>query len=103
MSSNATILLGTALVHVEALNGLRSYAWALIDPGSIISLISESLSKHLKLPRDFTAVPITGAGGVKSTTNGSVSFILSSRLLKNHRYQEKRFDFAKAYFLYTCM
>ncbi|XP_012271144.2 uncharacterized protein LOC105694768 [Orussus abietinus] len=68
------VLLATAIVTVETASGRQMRVKALIDQGSEVSLISESVAQHLQLPRKATCISIVGVGGsegcaVKGSTN----------------------------------
>ena len=58
----STILLGTVLVQVYSENGRSTFARALIDFGSEVTCIAESLVKRLHLHRTQCSIPIFGIG-----------------------------------------
>lgn len=73
------ILLATARVKVDRF-GRYHYARALIDPGSEMSLMSESLAQRLRVPRISTSVAIVGVGGQQSGhARGQVRIHVASR------------------------
>ncbi|XP_071580864.1 uncharacterized protein [Temnothorax nylanderi] len=73
------ILLATARVIVADRYGEPHAARALIDQGSEVSIISESLAQQLRLKRSYSAVSIFGIGGSKSgSTRGKVTVNLTS-------------------------
>ncbi|XP_071057061.1 uncharacterized protein [Onthophagus taurus] len=63
---------------------------ALIDQGSKVSFISESLAQRLRLPRKAVSVPISGVGSQRtSISNGSVTLSLFSRINNNVTFTEE--------------
>ncbi|XP_036142104.1 uncharacterized protein LOC118645339 [Monomorium pharaonis] len=75
----AAVLLATARVRVTDMYGDQHTARALIDPGSELSLISETLSQRLRLPRLPASVSVYGVGGQRTgATRGRVSLEMSS-------------------------
>lgn len=80
-TSGSSVLLATALVHVHDHQGKRQLVRALIDQGSEVSLISDSLVKKLKLSRTPASVTINGVGGTHaSSAKGRTTLKLSSRV-----------------------
>ncbi|XP_071055025.1 uncharacterized protein [Onthophagus taurus] len=76
---HTTVLLATALVRVSSSRDDTIIVRALIDPGSEISFISESLVQRLKLSRRSANVPISGIGSQQTCiSNGVVSVRLYS-------------------------
>ncbi|XP_073952967.1 uncharacterized protein [Choristoneura fumiferana] len=88
------ILLATALIKVQALNGTYYDLRALIDQGSQISLISETAAQRLSLPRQKNNSVVTGVG-IKDnickgqviitakSTDGNYTFITNALVMKN--------------------
>ncbi|XP_018403110.1 PREDICTED: uncharacterized protein LOC108780007, partial [Cyphomyrmex costatus] len=75
------ILLATARLTVADRHGNPHPVRALIDQGSEVSLISEALVQHLRLPRSRAEVTIFGIGGSKSGfTRGKVTLNLISKV-----------------------
>ncbi|XP_071572845.1 uncharacterized protein [Temnothorax nylanderi] len=73
------ILLATARVIVADRHGNPHEVRALIDQGSEVSIVSESLVQRLRLPRSRTRMSIFGIGGSQSgSTRGKVSLSLTS-------------------------
>ncbi|XP_071579354.1 uncharacterized protein [Temnothorax nylanderi] len=73
------ILLATARVIVTDRQGAPYEVRALIDQGSEVSIVSESLVRRLRLPRSRTRMSIFGIGGSQSgSTRGKVSLSLTS-------------------------
>ncbi|XP_011859610.1 PREDICTED: uncharacterized protein LOC105557075 [Vollenhovia emeryi] len=73
------ILLATARVNLADRHGTPHTVRALIDQGSEVSLISESLVQRLRLPRSKSSVSIFGIGGTRTgSSRGKVSLSLSS-------------------------
>ncbi|XP_071582334.1 uncharacterized protein [Temnothorax nylanderi] len=68
------ILLATARVMVADRYGEPHAVRVLVDQGSEVSIISESLAQQLRLKRSYSAVSIFGIGGSKSgSTRGKVT------------------------------
>ncbi|XP_011859524.1 PREDICTED: uncharacterized protein LOC105557010 [Vollenhovia emeryi] len=77
--STKAILLATARVNVADRHGTPHTVRALIDQGSEVSLIAESLVQRLHLPRSRSSVSIIGIGGIRTgSTRGTVTLNLSS-------------------------
>ncbi|XP_070529848.1 uncharacterized protein [Cardiocondyla obscurior] len=73
------VLLATARVFVTDNFGKKQVVRALIDPGSEVSLVSESLMQKLKLPQFLDSTPIFGIGGAINThARGRVIFKIES-------------------------
>ncbi|XP_076294567.1 uncharacterized protein LOC143215872 [Lasioglossum baleicum] len=73
------ILLATALVKVTSHNGDSITARALLDQGSEVSFVKESMCQRLRLPRQHANLPIYGIGaGHHVTTRGASTFTISS-------------------------
>ncbi|XP_071634235.1 uncharacterized protein [Temnothorax longispinosus] len=73
------ILLATARVIIADRHGRPHEVRALIDQGSEVSIVSESLVHRLHLPRSRTRMSIFGIGGSQSgSTRGKVSMSLTS-------------------------
>ncbi|XP_070526958.1 uncharacterized protein [Cardiocondyla obscurior] len=60
------VLLATARIIAMDVHGSPVVTRALIDPGSEISLISESLAQRLRLPRTAASTVVYGVGGRRS-------------------------------------
>ena len=56
------MLLGTAMVAVESPSGRETFARALIDSGSEVTCVAESLVQRLKLHRTQLSILINGFG-----------------------------------------
>ncbi|XP_046145641.1 uncharacterized protein LOC123988926 [Osmia bicornis bicornis] len=67
--TNTGILLSTARIRVHSLQGRTVQARALLDQGSVATLISENLAQILRLPRNKQNTCITGIGGIQSWAN----------------------------------
>ncbi|XP_071056931.1 uncharacterized protein [Onthophagus taurus] len=77
---HAPVLLATALVRIESSRGHSVIVRALIDQGSEVSFITESLVQQLQLPRKPASIPISGIGSQRtSISNGIVTVQLSSQ------------------------
>ncbi|XP_071642232.1 uncharacterized protein [Temnothorax longispinosus] len=74
------ILLATARVTIADRYGDPHEVRVLIDQGSKVSIVSESLVQRLRLPRSRTRVSIFGIGGSQSgSTRGKVSLTIKSK------------------------
>ncbi|XP_024867312.1 uncharacterized protein LOC112451722 [Temnothorax curvispinosus] len=74
------ILLATARVTIADRHGDPHEVRVLIDQGSEVSIVSESLVQRLRLPRSRTRVSIFGIGGSQSgSTRGKVSLTIKSK------------------------
>ncbi|XP_018395706.1 PREDICTED: uncharacterized protein LOC108774166 [Cyphomyrmex costatus] len=77
VSPNSSGLLATARLRLHSPHGRTVTARALIDPGSVVTLITESIVQCLYLPKFKHAVCVTGVGEtqfpVHSATNITVS------------------------------
>ncbi|XP_043474031.1 uncharacterized protein LOC122506102 [Leptopilina heterotoma] len=74
-----SILLATARAKVELEHGQLIYVRILIDQGSEISLVTESLVQMYRIPRRKSCVSIIGAGALPTgRSKGSVSLKLKS-------------------------
>ena len=79
--SSQPVLLATALVSLISPHGHRLTSRALLDQGSELSFIRESLVQALQLPRKTSKIPLLGIGAQKhATTRGVVSITLQHRL-----------------------
>nr|XP_022908092.1 uncharacterized protein LOC111419507 [Onthophagus taurus] len=77
---HAPVLLATALVRIESPRGHSIIVRALIDQGSEVSFITESLVQQLQLQRKSASIPISGIGSQRtSISNGIVTVQLSSQ------------------------
>ena len=90
-TTGAIVLLGTALVKVTSSSGKTLKVRALIDPGSEISCITESLAQQLRSPRSNVAVPIMGVGSKQSYSKGITNVSVSSRNDDKTSYQVQAF------------
>ncbi|XP_070526948.1 uncharacterized protein [Cardiocondyla obscurior] len=79
LSLHVTILLATARIYVKNRYGQEILVRALIDPGSEVSIISESLAQKLRLPRQPATTAIFGIGGTKSgQAHGCITLDITS-------------------------
>ncbi|XP_076298333.1 uncharacterized protein LOC143217679 [Lasioglossum baleicum] len=75
------VLLATAVVKIISSCGEPLEARALLDQGSEISVITESLAQRLRLPRSRSSISIVGIGAESSRpSRGSVALNLQSRV-----------------------
>ncbi|XP_029164465.1 uncharacterized protein LOC114935741 [Nylanderia fulva] len=78
------VLLATALVNVVSSTGDIYQVRALIDQGSEVSFVSESVAQLLKLSRQAAAIPILGIGAHRSSiSNGLVCLKVISQVHKD--------------------
>lgn len=69
-------------------SGEQIEARVLLDQGSEISLVSESLAQRLRLPRSRSSIPIVGIGATGSRqTNGALKITLVSRVKPEFRWE----------------
>ncbi|KAL6417921.1 hypothetical protein ACFW04_012451 [Cataglyphis niger] len=73
----SAVLLATARVRVTDKFGVLHSARALIDQGSEVSIIAESLAQRLQLARSLAATSIVGVGGQPASARGRVEFTLT--------------------------
>jgi len=80
-SDRPYVLLATAAVTIRDRTGSEVKARALLDQGSELSFIHESLAQLLRLPRRKASVPISGIDSrVIGTTRGIVQLTIFSRV-----------------------
>ncbi|XP_071573946.1 uncharacterized protein [Temnothorax nylanderi] len=77
--SKSNILLATAWIKVSGLNGRHSIVRALLDQGSVTTLITERLAQRLRLPRTRVSVSITGIGETAATARSAAIVHVSAR------------------------
>ncbi|KAF9405281.1 hypothetical protein HW555_013923, partial [Spodoptera exigua] len=80
------ILLATALVRIQGINGEYHTMRALIDQGSQASLITENAAQILKLPRRACKGVIVGVSANQTNCKGVLSLVASS-LYSNYTFQ----------------
>ncbi|XP_011696421.1 PREDICTED: uncharacterized protein LOC105455072 [Wasmannia auropunctata] len=73
-------LLATANVIVTSARGDKIVARVLLDQGSELSFITESLAQTLKLERSRASIPLIGIGARNSDTRGKVDCTIQSRV-----------------------
>lgn len=79
--ANSTVLLGTAQALISDTFGVKHKIRLVIDPGSMISCITESCVQSLGLSRHASTIDISGIGNSNITSNkGVTSCLLSSPL-----------------------
>ncbi|KAL1448581.1 hypothetical protein WDU94_012306 [Cyamophila willieti] len=61
-TSSTTVLLGTATAQVQCASGLWHHVRILIDPGSMVNFVTNSLAQSLNLPKSDTHSHVTGLG-----------------------------------------
>ncbi|XP_055591270.1 uncharacterized protein LOC129743309 [Uranotaenia lowii] len=72
------IFLMTALVNLQSRGGKIHKVRALLDSGSQINLLTESLVRKLNLPKYPTNIPVVGIGGTRSQIRHRVAVRMSS-------------------------
>lgn len=73
------VLLATARVNIADRHGAPHDVRALIDQGSKVSIVSETLAQQLRLPRSHSDMTIFGLGGTRpGTTRGKVTLHITS-------------------------
>ncbi|KMQ88248.1 bel12-ag transposon polyprotein [Lasius niger] len=70
VATNRVVLLATAQIQIESLNGNVMIVRALLDTASESSFITEWVAQTLRLPRRGVSVPISG---IQGTSSGSAS------------------------------
>ncbi|XP_076301669.1 uncharacterized protein LOC143219685 [Lasioglossum baleicum] len=91
VSLHRPILLATALVDVVAATGERFQARVLLDQGSEVSFITESLCQRLRLPRLQASLPIYGIGAGHTVTTRGVSIVAMSSRTETYTCKVKAF------------
>ncbi|XP_076302005.1 uncharacterized protein LOC143220175 [Lasioglossum baleicum] len=76
--TNHFVLLSTARVHVYSTSGHPVKVRALLDQGSVATLITADLSRRLQLQRDPHSICVTGIGSSVSTSKHSAIVRFSS-------------------------
>ncbi|KAM0727865.1 hypothetical protein ACS0PU_005334 [Formica fusca] len=71
------VLLATARVRVADKFGVQHTVRALVDQGSEVSLVAESLAQRLELTRAPTSTSIVGVGGRSTAARGQVELALT--------------------------
>nr|XP_022906253.1 uncharacterized protein LOC111418055 [Onthophagus taurus] len=78
---NTPVLLATAMIGIFSETGESVTVRALIDQGSEVCFISESLVQRLNLPRKTASIPISGVGSQRTImSHGSVRINLFSKI-----------------------
>lgn len=77
--SKTSILLATAWIAVGSSTGSDAVVRALLDQGSVITLISERLAQRLRLERSRISITITGIGGAASVAKNAARISVSPR------------------------
>lgn len=87
VSQKKSVLLATALVTVFSATGESILVRALIDQGSEVSIVAESLAQCLNFPRFSNSIAIFGIGGESSTSARELpSFQIASRFNQHQRH-----------------
>lgn len=99
------ILLATAWVKVETLNGQIENLRVLVDSGSQASFITENCVQHLRLKRKSISVPVNGLGAsnaghssalvsvnLKSSVDSTFNLVLDALVLKKLTGQLPNFE-----------
>ncbi|KYM96585.1 hypothetical protein ALC62_12753 [Cyphomyrmex costatus] len=80
------VLLATARIQVCSSSGRTDVIRALLDQGSVTSLISENLAQRLRLSRTRVAVSVTGIGETQSVARHAALISVSSKTGKGPSY-----------------
>ncbi|KYN02826.1 PREDICTED: uncharacterized protein LOC108773920 [Cyphomyrmex costatus] len=80
------VLLATARIQVSSSSGRTDVIRALLDQGSVTSLISENLAQRLRLSRTRVAVSVTGIGETQSVARHAALISVSSKTGKGPSY-----------------
>ncbi|XP_076661083.1 uncharacterized protein LOC143364873 [Halictus rubicundus] len=78
ITASQQILLATAWIELRSSSGRSEKIRALLDQGSVVSIISENLSQRLRLPRSRVAVSITGIGNNAVACHSTTTFTVAS-------------------------
>lgn len=86
-ASGSITLLATAMVRILSPQGQYISVRALLDQGSELSLVRESLVQLLQLPRRRANIPILGIGSRSTgSTRGALTLRLRSRVEPQHEF-----------------
>ncbi|XP_076237863.1 uncharacterized protein LOC143181365 [Calliopsis andreniformis] len=78
---SSSALLATAIINVVSRSGEYYKVRALLDQGSEVSIVSESIAQLLRLPRRSAAVPILGIGAeTPRISNGIIAIKMVSNV-----------------------
>ncbi|XP_076660392.1 uncharacterized protein LOC143363737 [Halictus rubicundus] len=78
VTATQQVLLATAWVELRSPSGRSEKIRALLDQGSVISIIAENLTQRLRLPRSRVSVSITGIGNNAVACRSSTTFTVAS-------------------------
>ncbi|XP_076301460.1 uncharacterized protein LOC143219342 [Lasioglossum baleicum] len=78
ITASQQVLLATAWIELRSSSGRSEKIRALLDQGSVVSIISENLAQRLRLPRSRVAVSITGIGNNAVTCRSTTTFTVAS-------------------------
>lgn len=80
-------LLTTAMIIISAQSGSHLTVRVLVDTGSEVLFVAESVAQKLKLSRCSPSIPVIGIGAKRSSsTHGLVSCTISARPPRSHSY-----------------
>lgn len=77
--SKSRILLATAWIKVSDSNGRRDIVRALLDQGSVTTLITERLTQRMRLSCSHMSVSITGIDATAATVKHAAQILVFSR------------------------
>jgi len=80
--SKCGILLATAWIQVSGSSGRKTTVRALLDQGSVTTIITERLVQRLRLPRTHVSVSIVGVGETVSQARHTAQINITSRIDK---------------------
>ena len=87
-SLRSQVLLATAVISIVSPMGQTIQARALLDQGSELSFVTESLVQTLRLPRHHSAIALLGIGAhAHTTTRGAISLVFQSRFDSSTEYE----------------
>ncbi|XP_049300569.1 uncharacterized protein LOC125774382 [Anopheles funestus] len=78
-SDDEMVFLETAMVYIVDDYGVKHEARALLDSGSMLNFISESLAQKLLTPRTKVNVCVTGIGSARQQVKGSITASVRSK------------------------
>ncbi|XP_065074450.1 uncharacterized protein LOC135698402 [Ochlerotatus camptorhynchus] len=74
-----TVMLLTAIVNLESADGQLVPCRAMMDSGSQVCFLSETIANRLKISREPVNVPVTGIGGAKIYAREKLTVTIQSR------------------------
>lgn len=91
-----TVFLATVKLIITNPQKQTMTVWALLDQGSEISLVSENLVEHLKLPREKSSIAVIGIGANQvGRTKGVVTLPIRPHFASSTHFEIKAFILPK--------